>query len=1176
MKQAMKYTTCTVLALFLFSSILFSEDFTDQDIKKCSPQLRLLLNKNITQVTKYQNNYNFTVSGDQISYNILFKFNSNITLFHIPGVKIQTEIGPIATAKATRSGLINLAKLAEVEWIEISKYLQPCLDVSRVSTEVEHLYSGNPSYRGDGVLVAIFDTGIDWRHEDFIDNFGRTRILYLWDVTDDAGPHPAGFDYGSEYTQVQINDEIDGSPTGLVRERDTNGHGTHVAGIAAGDGSATGYGYPEKRYIGMAPQADLIVIKGGTDGFSTSDQINGMSYIMAKANQLHRPVVINFSLGGHAGAHDGTELHEQAIDAAVGPGKAIVVSASNDGGLPLHASGVVTSGGSLTTNFTVIDGTEDFWIDLWHEGNDRMNITITTPDGYTTSARASGSADDGIYWDTSSGRITLYATSKNPNNQDYNFFIYVSDEGGTAVKSGMWRFNLTGTQIANGRFDAWTQPWKVEFTSNIDYTMLIGMPGTARRAITVASYCTKKQWTAADGNVYTYNSNPSLWDISDFSSPGPTRDGRNKPEITAPGHGIASAKSQDSDPDATKIVEDGVHVIMQGTSMAAPHVTGGIALLFQKNPTLTPEQIKQFLTNSAWTDGYTGAVWNNSWGWGKLDIQAAINMVEGSVSGTVAQHDIGAVNCGLSDWGAIGSEGGGDPGFRFPINSQYDHGYSGTLVAGVWENDMADSYGSLDFNEDDTWRTTSTGQFRMSAPGMVSDQDGYAQFEKYLLTPNGLTHVVVNQYSHAWYSTPYDKFILIDYEILNTGPYPLNNLLIGFYMDWDCQPNYETNDARYDSDLNLAYMWDSGSTNNPYLGTTVLGKNPYSFKIIKNRDSVYPQNDLPDEVIFQLMNTPGFMGSIGLDDLSTLVSIPKITLQPNQSTNFTIALVAGNSLSDIRQSAARARDKYSYLFNHRVTALYYDDGTPEGSAYVTVPGERLAVRFTPISYPAILNYASFFNRGSNQSIKLNIYDDNGVNGKPGSALLSSPLSIIPQANSWTAVDLSSRGIRINSGDFYISLEWIVANEPKVGYDEEFPYAGRSWYYDVTLNNWSNFIEDGDPWDKRDLMIGAGLELTTSVDDLDLENIPEVYSLSQNYPNPFNSATTISFSLPKKELVTLKIYDILGREVATLENGYKEAGSYQINFIANGLASGLYIYRIQAGNYNTVRKMLYIR
>ncbi|MDZ7332258.1 MAG: S8 family serine peptidase [candidate division KSB1 bacterium] len=1176
MTAKLKRMIGAILIILFSGSMILAQDFSNEAIKKCSPDLRLILNKEPSQLQKYRNLYKVEANGEIIKYHVLFRFNGAAAPQHVPGVIIQATIGSIATAVASCDGLINLANHPAIEWIEPSRFLSPCLDVSRVSTEADKLYNGNPSYRGDGVLVAIFDSGIDWRHEDFIDNSGKSRILYLWDVTDDAGPHPAGFNYGTEYTQAQINDEIDGSPTGLVRQKDVSGHGTHVAGIAAGDGSATGHGYDAGRYIGIAPQADLIIVKGGADGFSTTDQVNGTAYIMNKAEQLGRPVVINFSLSGHWGAHDGTELHEQAIDGAVGPGKAVVVAAANDGGKPLHASGIVERGKSVTVDFTVKSNVTDFWINLWHEGSDRMSLTITTPDGYTTPARTSGSTDSGVRWDTNSGRIELVAASKNMYNQDYNFIIAVNDDAGKPVAPGNWSFTLTGVQIANGRFDAWTQPWKVEFTSQVDYTMLVGIPGTARRAITVASYCTKKSWTAENGDIIRYTSNPNLWDISDFSSPGPTRDGRRKPELAAPGHGIASARSQDSNPESNKIVEDGLHVIMQGTSMAAPHVAGSIALLLQKNPTLTPEQIKEILINSAWTDSYTGSVWNASWGWGKLDIKAAIDMVEGSVAGTTAQHDIGSVNCGLSDWGAVGKESGADPGFRFPAASQYDHGYGGSLVVGVWAKDVADSYGDLEISDDDTWRTTATGQFRMTAPALNSDQYGYAQFEKYLLAPNGLTHVVVNQHSYAWKTSPYDKFILLDYEIYNLGPIPLNNLLIGFYMDWDCQPNYQTNEAKFDSDLNLAYVWDNGSSGNPCLGTVLLGESPHSFKIIDNSKSVYPQSDLPDDIMFQLMNAPGIMGSIGKADISTLLAAPKKNLSVNQRAAFTIALVAGNNLSEVRQSAARAKEKYDALRARRIAALYYDDGTPEGGASVSIIGERLAVRFTPTIFPAVLKFASFYCRNSNRSLKLNIYDDNGVSGTPGTALLSAPISITPQPNSWNQIDLSNRNLKITSGDFYISLEWTAAEEPSIGYDEEFPHAGRSWYYNLANYRWTNFVDYGDPWDKRDLMIGAGLESSLPIDEPGQNSIPKEYSLAQNYPNPFNSSTTIEYALPEKSWVTIIIYDLLGREVMSLVNEHKEAGSYQINFHANDLASGIYFYRMRAGQFIDVKKMLLIR
>ncbi len=1162
------------IAVVLFSvSLLFSIDLSEKQIQKCSPALRLVMNKNSDMLDHYKSKFEINTSSSETMFHVLIKFSGAPASLDVPGVHIATSIGPIATATVSPQGIFNLTKLSDVIEIDISKYVPACLDVSRVSTEVDHVYSGNPSYRGDGVLVAVFDSGIDWKHEDFIDEYGSSRILFLWDMTDDAGPHPAGFDYGTEYTRAQINDELDGTPAGLVREKDINGHGTHVAGIAGGDGSATGNGYDGKRYIGMAPQADLIIVKGSDGGFSTYNQINGTAYIKQKAEELGRPVVMNFSLGGHWGAHDGTELHEQAMDAAVGQGRAIVLSAGNDGDSPIHASGQVPSSGTRTTNFMVEENAEKFWVNIWHEGSDRMTLTVTTPDGYTTQSFTSGSANSWQSFETSAGKIEIIAPSKRTENQDYNFIFYVSDESGTAVKDGSWKFKLYGNEISDGRFDAWSSS-EVEFTTNLDWTRLVRMPGTARDVITVASYCTKREWDTYYGGHYYYSNYPTLWDISDFSSPGPTRDSRRKPEISAPGHGITSALSADSEPSETRVVEDGVHKLIQGTSMSAPHVAGAIALLFQKNPNLTMAEIKNILTSSATVDGYTGSVWNRHWGYGKLDINAALNLVEGSLAGSAFQQESGQVNCGLSDWGAVGNSSGGDPGFEFPKNSGDDHGYSGTFVAGVWGNDMADSYGNLDRCEDDAWRTTSSGTFRLIESSLIADVEGFAQFEKYVTSPDGLAHLKVNQHSYSWNSSPYNKFILLDYEIMNDSDVSLTDLLMGFFMDWDCQPNYETNRASYSAEERLGYMRDVGSSGNDFLGVALLNGTPHSFKIINNADLIYATGDLADETMFNLMNMGGFVSTAGAGDLSILLTAPKINLASGKSTRFTIALAAGSDLTDLRQSATRAGEKFAAINNRRATEVFYDDGTYEGGVYVTGVGERLGVEFTPPAYPVKLSFASFYVYGDAASMRLNIYDDNGSGGKPGSALLSSPVTFTPEGNSWNSIDLSAKNIQIYSGNFYISLEWLVASEPSIGYDDDFPYAGRSWYFDGAT--WSNFVDDGDPWDKRDLMIGAGLQMSTPVDQAVNEALPVSFSLGQNYPNPFNASTNIVFSLPKREFVTLNVYDILGREVATLARDTFEPGMHRINFSTFNFNSGLYFYRIQAGNFSETKKMIYVK
>jgi len=259
--------------------------------------------------------------GLEIWVEVLVKGSGADAAVQAAGGTVGSRLGRIVTARVPLSSVSTLAGLPGVEYVEASTENTIAMDAGLDSIGADELHSGAYNYRGSGVLVAVYDTGLDYTHNDFRNGDGTTRVLSMWDQTNDSGTAPSGFTKGSEWSEVQLNDELDGSPAGLVTQFDTNGHGTHVMGIAAGNGRATGNGKPDSVYVGVAPAADLLVIKGGDGSFSSADIIDGIAWTFTKADVLSQPCVLNMSLGGHSGPHDGTSLYEQAIDNAVGTSK---------------------------------------------------------------------------------------------------------------------------------------------------------------------------------------------------------------------------------------------------------------------------------------------------------------------------------------------------------------------------------------------------------------------------------------------------------------------------------------------------------------------------------------------------------------------------------------------------------------------------------------------------------------------------------------------------------------------------------------------------------------------------------------------------------------------------------------------------------------------------------------
>jgi subtilisin family serine protease len=580
------------------------------------------------------------------------------------GFAVRARLGDVATVETEVERLPELAALVSVRRLSAATFLHPLNDRARFQVGIDNSNGQRVvSQAGYGVVVGIIDTGIDFRHQDFtVPGTGgrQTRIKALLDMTyygtATAGqPVPAdpGWNYtlpgatatiGHLYTEADINTALQSAKpasqtSDVVKERDKNGHGTHVAGTAAGNGMSSP---TPGTYAGMAPGADLIIVKAsrqndGNASFGNDDIINALKFVQQKAAELGEPFVINMSLGGHGGSpHDGTDPDERAIDNLVngGAGRAVCVAAGNEGGSGIHASGNVPAGGDLALGLNAQSNPGSFT--LYYANPDRFSMTVRLPNGTTVNSGAfNGEPVENTY-------LTIYngtddKQDSDPSNDQSSLFV-VFKKGAENLGTN-WTFTLHGTGVTgDGHFNAWVDDGS--FTTFADDSRLVGTPGTSRGAITVGAYVTR-------------SASLPLGSIAPFSSPGPTADGRQKPDITAPGYYLYSARSSDVSGVFGTIgtgfnaPTDSTHYTgLLGTSMATPVVTGSVALMLQANASLTGQQIKDAIRGSASPpSGVTG--WDAHFGSGKLNVPGAIALggkTAYTISGKVLNANAQGVN----------------------------------------------------------------------------------------------------------------------------------------------------------------------------------------------------------------------------------------------------------------------------------------------------------------------------------------------------------------------------------------------------------------------------------------------------------------------------------------------------------------------------------------------------
>ena len=526
-------------------------------------------------------------------------------------LEITARIGTIITARATKAGIKAMLADPAVVALEdsgppiVAESLSVALDVGAADLPRTPIIEGTHAIRGDvgpssqrNAIVAIVDSGVDVCHLAFRKADGTTRILAYWDQGDPSGPPPWAGAGGTVHWQADIADYLSGQrplPSRLIR--DERCHGTHVASIAAGSPFGTFPG-------GIAANAPLVVVVTSAHfagngphsvGYSTA-HIQALKFIGDIAKDQDRPVVVNVSQGQNAGAHDGTSPVEKAFEAFCeyggAPGRVIVKSAGNERDKRGHAS--IALGAANQTEelrwMPPFDSVGPHIIELWFSSTVELSVSL----------HFAGEACAGV----SPTNVKCSGKFSTGNTYELTYDRYLTDNGATRVRVviergddsgivyGDWKLSISAVVVNQEPIHAWaerTDEHNLKFIDHLDPGFTLSIPGTAENVVTVG---------AAELLP------PQGFRVGAFSSHGPTRKHSQKPDVVAPGVGIIGAKggsANDVRPD-------------DGTSMAAPAVTGAIALALSARPDLNAAQIRGMLCSAA------GSNWGPGVGYGLLDV----------------------------------------------------------------------------------------------------------------------------------------------------------------------------------------------------------------------------------------------------------------------------------------------------------------------------------------------------------------------------------------------------------------------------------------------------------------------------------------------------------------------------------------------------------------------------